>query len=61
MTIELNHMIVPARDKEASARFYERIFGFEYQGRMGPFTQIRIPTQSMSLDFDDWESVEPQH
>jgi catechol 2,3-dioxygenase-like lactoylglutathione lyase family enzyme len=28
MTIELNHAIVPARDKEKSARFYERIFGF---------------------------------
>jgi hypothetical protein len=24
MTIELNHTIVPARDKEVSARFYER-------------------------------------
>ena len=28
MTIELNHTIVPAHDKEKSARFYERIFGF---------------------------------
>lgn len=29
MTIVLNHTIVPARDKEASARFFARIFGLE--------------------------------
>ena len=32
MTIELNHTIVPARDKEESAHFYERIFGFTPDG-----------------------------
>ena len=32
MTIELNHTIVAARDKEESVRFYERMFGFEYAG-----------------------------
>ena len=31
MTIELNHLIVPAHDKEKSARFYE--LGF-YQFRL---------------------------
>ena len=61
MTIELNHTIVPARDQEASARFYERILGFEYQGPMGHFTQVRIPSQSLSFDFDQDESFEPRH
>jgi catechol 2,3-dioxygenase-like lactoylglutathione lyase family enzyme len=61
MAIELNHMIVPARDKQESARFYERMFGFEYQGPMGPFEPLRIPGQSLTLDFDTWESFEPQH
>jgi catechol 2,3-dioxygenase-like lactoylglutathione lyase family enzyme len=27
MAIALNHAIVPARDKEAAARFFARIFG----------------------------------
>jgi hypothetical protein len=27
MTITLNHTIVPARDKRASAQFFARIFG----------------------------------
>jgi len=61
MAIELNHTIVPARDAEASARFYERIFGFEYQGKMGHFTQVRVPSQSLSFDFDTNESFEPGH
>jgi catechol 2,3-dioxygenase-like lactoylglutathione lyase family enzyme len=62
MTIELNHTIVPARDKEESARFYERMFGFKYEGPMGHFAPIRIPSQSLTLDFDTWEeSFQPQH
>jgi len=32
MTIVLDHTIVPARDKEESARFFARIFGLEYKG-----------------------------
>ena len=61
MTIELNHTIVPARDKEESARFYERMFAFEYQQRLGHFAPIKIPSQSLSLDFDTRESFQPQH
>ncbi len=61
MTIELNHTIVLARDKEASARFYERMFGFEYTGPMGHFTPVKIPCQSLTLDFDENDSFEPGH
>jgi catechol 2,3-dioxygenase-like lactoylglutathione lyase family enzyme len=61
MTIELNHTIVPARDREESARFYERMFGFEYTGSMGHFTPVKIPSQSLSLDFDSDDSFEPRH
>ncbi len=61
MTIELNHHIVPAHDKEESARFYERIFGFKYQGPLVHFAPIRIPSQSLTLDFDNRQSFQPQH
>jgi catechol 2,3-dioxygenase-like lactoylglutathione lyase family enzyme len=61
MAIELNHLIVPARDREQSARFYERILGFPYEGPMGPFVAVRVPAQSITLDFDTWEQIEPQH
>ncbi len=61
MTIELNHTIVPARDKEESARFYERIFGFTPEGPMAHFSPVRISSQSLTLDFDNREHVEPHH
>lgn len=32
MAVTLNHTIVPARDKEASARFFAHIFGLTYEG-----------------------------
>jgi hypothetical protein len=62
MAVELNHTIVPAHDKEESARFYERMFGFEYAGPVGHFAPVRIPGQSLTLDFDTWEEAfPPQH
>ena len=61
MTIELNHVIVPTRDKEEAARFYARIFGLVYQGAAGHFAPVKIPSQSLTLDFDTWESLQPQH
>jgi len=49
MKIELNHNIVPALDKEKSARFYEKSFGFKYEGPLGHFAPVRIPSQSLSV------------
>jgi catechol 2,3-dioxygenase-like lactoylglutathione lyase family enzyme len=61
MTIELNHTIVPAKDKEESVRFYERVFGLKYEGPFGHFAPIKIPSQSLTLDFDNRESFDRQH
>jgi catechol 2,3-dioxygenase-like lactoylglutathione lyase family enzyme len=61
MTIELNHTIVPARDKEESTRFYERIFGFRHEDTLGHFSPVRISSQSLTLDFDNREVVESHH
>ena len=41
--------------------FYERIFGFVYQGSLGHFAPVRIPNQGLTLDFDNRESFEPHH
>jgi hypothetical protein len=35
MTIELNHTIVPARDKSASAKFLALILGLSFDERAG--------------------------
>ena len=61
MAIELNHTIVPVRDKEESARFWEKIFGFEHQEPLGHFQPVHIASQSLSLDLDDRKEVEHHH
>jgi catechol 2,3-dioxygenase-like lactoylglutathione lyase family enzyme len=61
MAIELNHHIVPARDKEASALFYERIFGLKYEGPLGHFAPIKLPGQNLTLDFDNREKFQTAH
>ena len=51
MVILLDHTIVPARDKEASARFFARIFGLTYDGPHGHFAPVRV-NDTLTFDFD---------
>ena len=60
MTIILDHTIVPARDKEASARFFARIFGLDYTGMMSHFAPVRVGG-GLTLDFDNRDSFESHH
>ena len=52
MTITLNHTIVPARDKEAAARFFAEIFGLRFDGSGGHFAPVRV-NDTLTLDFAD--------
>jgi len=58
--MELNHTIVPARDKEASARFFAQIFGLSYDGPMSHFAPVRI-NDRLTLDFDHADTFEHHH
>lgn len=60
MSITLNHTIVPAHDKEKTARFYTRIFGFEYIGAFASFIVIRI-NETLCFDFAVKEQFESHH
>jgi catechol 2,3-dioxygenase-like lactoylglutathione lyase family enzyme len=60
MSITFNHTIVPARDKEASAHFFARIFGLSYDGPMSHFAPVRVNAE-LTLDFDNAESFEHHH
>jgi catechol 2,3-dioxygenase-like lactoylglutathione lyase family enzyme len=60
MAIMLDHTIVPAHDKEASARFFARIFGLEYAGTVSHFAPVRV-NDSLVMDFDNWSTFEPHH
>lgn len=57
MTIELNHTVVPARDKIASAKFFAKILGLVFdEGAVGYFAPVRV-SESLTMDFvdrDDW-------
>ena len=53
MAIELNHTIVPAHDKVASAKFLARILGLSFDERaVEYFAPVRI-NDTLTLGFDD--------
>ena len=60
MTIVLDHTIVPARDKEASARFFADTFGLQYKGAHGHFAPVYV-NESLTFDFDNRENFESHH
>ncbi|MDQ0774868.1 catechol 2,3-dioxygenase-like lactoylglutathione lyase family enzyme [Streptomyces aurantiacus] len=61
MTVELNHTIVAAHDKEASARFLADILGLEVSPAYGPFIPVPIPN-GVTLDYmDAVGAIAPQH
>jgi catechol 2,3-dioxygenase-like lactoylglutathione lyase family enzyme len=53
MAITLNHTIVSTQDKQLSADFYCRIFGFENLGPFASFIVVRV-NDSLTLDFADF-------
>ena len=60
MTLYLDHTIVPAHDKEASASFIARIFGLEYKGPWGHFAPVKV-NDTLSMDFDNREGFQRNH
>ncbi len=60
MTIELDHTIVPARDKDAAARFFARIFGLSYDGPHSHFAPVQV-NDRLTLDFDEVDEEFEHH
>jgi catechol 2,3-dioxygenase-like lactoylglutathione lyase family enzyme len=60
MAIVLDHTIVPAHDKEASAHFLARILGLTYDGPGSHFAPVRV-NETLTLDFDDETEFESHH
>ena len=62
--IALNHLIVPAKDKVASARWLADLFGLELRDTSpfsppGRFAVVRVG--EVNLDFDEVQDFEPHH
>ena len=56
----LNHIIVPARDKDASAEFLADILGVKARPQWGPFRPVQT-SNGVTLDFVDSKDVRTQH
>jgi len=52
MTIRLDHTLVPATDKLASAEFFADIFGLTVKPGPGHFAQVQV-NESLTFDFAD--------
>lgn len=62
MTVELDHTIVPARDRYASAQLLAAILGVAWaESGVGPFCPVYV-NEGLTLDFDQAEGQFPiQH
>ncbi len=60
MAIQLDHLIVPARDPIAAARSLAGLLDVPWQGSQGPFTPVYV-NDTLTLDFADRAHVESHH
>ena len=60
MSIELNHIIVPAQEKWTSANFLAGILGLEVGPQWGPFAPLRT-SNGVTIDFVDAADFETHH
>ena len=60
MTIQLDHLIVPARDPIASAQRLAGLLGVPWQASQGHFTPVYV-NDGTTLDFAPREPVEALH
>ena len=56
----LNHLIIPAKNKDASAAFLADILGVEAGPQWGPFRPVQT-SNGVTLDFVDSQDVRTQH
>jgi catechol 2,3-dioxygenase-like lactoylglutathione lyase family enzyme len=60
MSVQLNHTIVSAHDKHASAAFIADILGVEVGAPTGPFVPVAL-ANDVTLDFMDLNDFTSQH
>ena len=60
MSINLDHTIVPATNKEVSANFFASIMGLKYHGTHGHFAPVKV-NDSLTMDFDNRVGFESHH
>jgi catechol 2,3-dioxygenase-like lactoylglutathione lyase family enzyme len=60
VAIELDHIMVPSRDRNAAAEQLASILGVEWApANVGPFTAVYV-NSSLTIDFDEWQEDFPK-
>ena len=63
MAVDLDHLLVPSKDRVAAARLLASLLGVPWaeQGAVGPFSPVYV-NAGLTLDFDQWtEPIPKQH
>jgi len=59
MTVQLDHLMVPARDKLASAKLLASLLGVPWSKTgVGPFAPVYV-NDGLTIDFDEWTDPIP--
>ena len=59
MSVQLDHLMVPSRDKEAAAARLAGLLGVPWgPAAAGPFVAVYV-SDSLTLDFDEWAEPMP--
>ena len=58
--VQLDHLILPVNDVEASATFYDDILGFASEGSTGTFTVLRV-SPDLTLQLAPWGTSGGMH
>jgi catechol 2,3-dioxygenase-like lactoylglutathione lyase family enzyme len=61
MPAELDHLLVPAKDRKAAAALLAGLLGVPWatHGPAGPFSPVYV-NEGLTLDFDEWTTPIPQ-
>ena len=61
MPAYLDHLIVPAKNRVASARLLAMLLGVPWaeQGSVGPFSPVYV-NEGLTIDFDQWDEPVPR-
>lgn len=60
MAIDLDHLMIPSRDRQAAAKLLADILGVEWEpARAGPFTAVHV-NPGLTIDFDEWQEELPK-
>jgi catechol 2,3-dioxygenase-like lactoylglutathione lyase family enzyme len=60
MAVELNHVIIPSRDKVASSQFLAEILGLDRPRAVSHFMAVQV-SNDVTLDYDDVDDFRAQH